>query len=83
MKYSELAVFATLVLASFGDLPSSDGTHLQEDCCGAGALSAAVRAYGMRAARRDVSCMKQSGVSKRLLNLEVILDRTPVGILEG
>lgn len=56
MRYSQLAAILTLLLKTYGEVSLEDATHLQEDCCGEGNISAAARMFGMVAGRRDVSC---------------------------
>lgn len=55
MKYSQLAVFLSLLVATYGPIDSLSATEFQEDCCGHGNLTAGVRMFRMAAARRDVS----------------------------
>ena len=54
MKYSNLAVVVTVLLASFGPVDERELTYLQEDCAGCGSLTAGVRLWGLQAERRDV-----------------------------
>jgi hypothetical protein len=58
MKYSNLAVVVTALLAGFGHVDDGALTILQEDCAGCGSLTAGVREWGLAAQRRDVSHMK-------------------------
>ena len=52
MKYSSLVPLLTVLLASYG--PCEQPSDFEEDCAGEGLLTAGVRAFDLRAHRRDV-----------------------------
>ena len=56
MKFRQLAPLLTLLLRSFGETSEEASTHFQEDCAGAGNLTAGVRLFHLLASRRDVLC---------------------------
>ena len=57
MKFSEIAALLTVLCLSFGEVKDCDGTAFQEECAGAGNLTAGVRLFHLASARRDVSCL--------------------------
>jgi len=58
MKFRQLAVVLSVLLSTYGDVSEDCATHIQEDCAGAGNLTAAVRMFHLSAARRDVSKLR-------------------------
>ena len=56
MKFAQLAALLTLLLNTYGEISSECSTHFQEDCAGKGNLTAGVRLFHLKAARRDVLC---------------------------
>lgn len=55
MQFSRLAALLCLLLKEYGEVGPDEATSFQEECCGAGRLTAAMRSYGMQAGRRDVA----------------------------
>ena len=60
MRYSHLVPVLVCLLATFGEVPKDEATQFQEEFCGEGALTAGVRLFGLKAGRRDVSCLQAS-----------------------
>ena len=57
MKFQQLAAVLSVLLSTYGDVTEQCATHFQEDCAGAGNLTAAARMFHLSSARRDVSCL--------------------------
>lgn len=56
MKFAQLAALVTLLLNTYGEITPECSTQFQEDCAGQGNLTAGVRLFHLKAARRDVLC---------------------------
>lgn len=56
MKFAQLAALVTLLLNTYGETTPECSTQFQEDCAGQGNLTAGVRLFHLKAARRDVLC---------------------------
>ena len=54
MKFSNLAVLLVALDGAFGPVREEDESMFQEDCAGAGCLTAGVRMWRLKAFRRDV-----------------------------
>lgn len=53
MKFSHLAILLIALDGAFGPVDEADECFFQEDCAGAGLLTAGVRLCGLRAFKRD------------------------------
>ena len=57
MRFSEIAALLTVLCLSYGEVKECNATAFQEDCAGAGNLTAGVRLFRLASSRRDVSCL--------------------------